>query len=252
MISEYERLGKEISTIQARLKQLPEGKLLCTRNGTHIKWYHSDGHIQTYIPKKNRQFAEQLAERRYLTLLLEEDMQEQKAIQMYLKHHPKSGADELLKATSTYQELLSNVFQSTSQQIKSWINSPYEKNELYPERLKFETYFGISVRSKSEAIIAMTLQNNKIPFRYECALEIGNIKIYPDFTIIHPGIGEIFYWEHFGMMDMEKYARQAVSKLKLYMENGYLISQNLIITSETREKPFTPMDAEKVIQRYFT
>ena len=251
MISEYERLGKEISTIQARLKQLPEGKLLCTRNGTHIKWYHSDGHIQTYIPKNNRKFAEQLAERRYLSHLLEEDIQEQSAIQMYLRHHPKNTADEMLKQSSIYKELLSPVFQSTSQNIQDWVNSPYEKNEKYPERLIFETNFGISVRSKSEAIIAMMLQSNKIPFRYECALEMEKTKIYPDFTIMHPRSGEIFYWEHFGMMDVEEYVKQAVSKLQLYMRNGYLLSQNLIITSETKEKPFTPMDAEKVVQRYF-
>ena len=57
------------------------------------------------------------------------------------------------------------------------------------------------MRSKSEAMIAMSLYVQKIPYRYECELKLGSITLFPDFTIRHPETGEIFYWEHFGMMD---------------------------------------------------
>ena len=35
-----------------------------------------------------------------------------------------------------------------------------------------------------------------IPFRYECALTLGNTTVYPDFTIMHPNTGELIYREH--------------------------------------------------------
>ena len=78
---------------------------------------------------------------------------------------------------------------------------PYEKNPKYPEHLIHKTVSGIYVRSKSESMIALQLYTEKIPFRYECALQLGETTLYPDFTILHPKTGEIFYWEHFGMMD---------------------------------------------------
>ncbi len=80
MIFEHQRLEKEIGSIQEQLKELPEGKLFCRRNGTHIKWYQSDGQIQTYLPKKERKLAQQLAQRRYFATLLEDDIHEKNVI----------------------------------------------------------------------------------------------------------------------------------------------------------------------------
>ena len=62
MLAEHKRLEKEISSLQSKLQSFPNGKLICVRNGGHYKWFHSDGHTQTYIPKKKRELAEQLAE----------------------------------------------------------------------------------------------------------------------------------------------------------------------------------------------
>lgn len=251
MIFELRRLEEEIRSIQEQMKELPEGKLLCARNGTHVKWYLSDGHNQTYLPKKKRKLAQQLAFRKYLTERLQYDLNEKNAIQMYLRHHPKCSPEEMLKAGNIYQELLCPAFLPEVQDLRDWANSPYEKNDKYPEKLIIETSFGVCVRSKSEAMIAMSLREHKIPFRYECALELGGIKIFPDFTIRHPQTGEIYYWEHLGMIDVKEYVGNASHKMNLYMENGFLIGRNLIITSETKEKPLTPMEVERTIQCYF-
>lgn len=68
MISESQNLGKQIESIRSQLRNYPNGKLICTRNGTHYKWYHSNHSTFTYIPKKKRAFAEQLARKKYLSL----------------------------------------------------------------------------------------------------------------------------------------------------------------------------------------
>ena len=70
MLSESIRLDKQISHLQNQLRSLPDGKLVCTKNQNRYKWYVSDGHKCTYIPKKNLSLAQQLAIKKFLTSTL--------------------------------------------------------------------------------------------------------------------------------------------------------------------------------------
>ncbi len=250
--SEQQRLEQKLTSIQDKIQQLPEGKLICSRNGNYTKWFQSDGHHSTYIPRKNRKLAEQLAIKKYLSLAQKDLLQEQKAINFYLRHHSSTSySDQLLSDDSGYSELLSPYFAPSSQELHVWMNSPYEHNTKYPEQLIHKTGLGICVRSKSEAIIAMLLHIHKIPFRYECALELGDTVIYPDFTLRHPQTGQIFYWEHFGMMDNSVYSQNAFSKLQLYTSNKIYPSMQLITTYETKEQPLDSAIVETLINHYF-
>ncbi len=66
MLSESKRLGEKINSLESQLASCPEGKLVLSRTENRYKWYQSDGHQKTYIPKKNRALAEQLATKKYL------------------------------------------------------------------------------------------------------------------------------------------------------------------------------------------
>lgn len=107
------------------------------------------------------------------------------------------------------------------------------------------------LRSKSEMMIDMFLFLNKIPFRYECILNLGTSTIYPDFTVRHPRTGEILYWEHFGLMDNYKYCQNMHSKLQLYTSHGIIPSIHLITTYETNQNPLCSNTVEAIIQQYF-
>lgn len=131
------------------------------------------------------------------------------------------------------------------------MNSPYESNPKFPEQLLHHTASGRLVRSKSEAIIDMVLSKYRIPFRYECALNLGEITIYPDFTILHPVTGELYYWEHFGLMDDAVYCKSACSKLQLYCAHGIIPNVHLITTYESKECPLNSDFVEKIVQMYF-
>ena len=250
---ERQRLQRQIDSIRAELKTLPDGKLICSQNGNRVKWYQSDGHSKTYIPKKHRAFAEQLAKKKYLTLALEDLSQEQRALDFYLSHHSKNTGktEHLLTDIQGYQELLSPYFQTTSQQISDWLNTPYEQNPKRPEQLIHKTSSGKFVRSKSEAMIDLYLYTRHIPFRYECALPLGETTLYPDFTILHPKTGEIYYWEHFGLMDEPYYYKNTFTKLQLYTSYGIVPSINLITTFETQRNPLSSEIIEKTIEYYF-
>lgn len=97
----------------------------------------------------------------------------------------------------------------------------------------------------------MLLHTSKIPFRYECALPLGDVIVYPDFTIRHPRTGQLFYWEHFGMMDNPAYIKNAFSKLQLYTEHGIVPSIQLLTTYETKEHPLDFAAAENLVKLYF-
>ena len=253
MKQESLRLETEINKLQKQIDALPEGKLICARNGNRYKWYQGDGHQKIYIPKRKRRFAEQLAAKKYLSVLVEELLHEKCAINFYLKHHQSNigKAEKMLTEESEFQKLLSPFFKTTSKELEEWIHMEYETNMKYPEQLVHQGASGIKLRSKSEDIIDMQLFSNGIPFRYECALQLGDMTFYPDFTIRHPKTGKIYYWEHFGMMDKASYVENASAKLQQYMIHGIIPSIQLITTYETKDNPLGFDKVKRVIEEYF-
>lgn len=253
MQSKKQQIENQITLIQKQLSAYPEGKLICARNGKYTKWYLSDGKNKIYIPKTERRFAEKMAMKRYLMCQLEDLKQEFHAIDFYLKHHINANgkADQLLDKNSEYFNLLSENFQPLSQQLKEWMNSPYVKSEKYPENLKVKTISGNYVRSKSEMLIDTILQKYQIPYRYECQLKLGDVILYPDYTIMHPKTGKLFFWEHFGMMDDPKYGKSATEKLSLFISNGIYPTIQLITTYETQDHPLSIDTVEKIVEEYF-
>ena len=180
---ESQRLDKQIKSLQAQLKTFPDGDFYCTKNGKYYKWYQVISDKSLLIKKKFHSLAEQLAIKKYLSLQLDDCLHEKKAIDVYLRHHVPSKAEHLLTQNSEYQRLLSPHFKSLSQELEEWSKSPFKQCSKYPEHKIHKTASGNLVRSKSEVLIDMQLYINCIPFRYECELQLGDITIYPDFTV---------------------------------------------------------------------
>lgn len=253
ILKEKQKIQTEIEEIQKQIKILPQNKLICTRNGNRYKWYQSDGHISSYIPKANRELAEQLAIKKYLTCKIEELYCEKKILEKCIKGYSKipRKAETLLMEPNGYSELLAAYFKPKSKNLQEWMTLPYEHNDKYLEQLIHKTSSGNVVRCKSEAMIDLYLYTHQIPFRYECALKLEGMTIYSDFTIRHPQTGEVYYWEHFGMMDDPTYSKNVGAKLQLYIRNGIIPSIRLITTYETREEPLSSEVIEKIVEHYF-
>lgn len=235
MLEKSKSLEKQIQNAEKQLAKCPSGKLVCAKNGNSIKWYNCVQPKPIYIPKKERHFAEQLAKKKYLELLIKELQKEQTAINFFLRHSLKDNyKHQDLLYTPGYDELLAPYFQATSQNIKEWLDTPYNTNPFHQENLIHNIGFGQKVRSKSEMMIARALTEKGIPFRYECALQLGSTTYYPDFTILRPSDEKIVYWEHFGLMDVPEYRQNAYSKLKNYNEHNIYQDINLITTFETQ------------------
>ena len=254
LITRLNQIEIEISKITAKIKIYPSANIICTHNGKYTKWYQKQGDTLTYIPKSNRNLAEELAQKKYYSSSLEDLIHEKQAILAYQKHynpeHQKSL--QLLNANSSYRDLLTPYFNPQSEDLSNWAHEPFEQNPNYPEQLQHKCLSGNIVRSKSEALIDMALYMNRIPYRYECALFLeDDTSFYPDFTIRHPITGKLFYWEHFGMMDNLAYSKNAYAKLQFYTMHHIIPSINLIITCETQAHPLDSIKVNQIIQQYF-
>lgn len=214
MLSESQRLQSKLTLIKEQLSKLPDGNIYCVKDRNRYKWFKSACPKPQYLKKSDDSLIKQLVIRKYLSSFYEDLFHEKTAIDYYLRHHhPNYKKSETLLTHPAYQELLSPYFKPLSQELSDWANEPYERLQSHPEQLIHKASSGIMVRSKSETIIDMFLYTNRIPFRYDCALHLDNVTLHPDFTIRHPQTGEVYYWEHFGMMDKPEYQDKYYSKL---------------------------------------
>lgn len=253
LIMKREQLNRQIDMLEKKISALPEGDLLCVKNGKYFKYFKSNGKNPIYIPHKEHKLAEQLAAKKYYTLQLRELRLELETITLLLEGplNPEMKAASLLEDSSGYKNLLKSYFLSFPNEVHQWQTENYEHNTSHPEHLIHNSFSGHKVRSKSEAIIANCLFINEIPYRYECALHFENMTFFPDFTILHPQTMELYYWEHFGMMDNQIYCNHAYNKLKNYSDHGLIPSINLITTYETTDHPIDSAKVQQIIEEYF-
>ena len=103
-------------------------------------------------------------------------------------------------------------------------------NQFYEEKLIHKTIRGELVRSKSEVIIANALHNHNLVYVYEPELVLEGKVYRPDFKIEDADTGDVWYWEHCGMMDNPKYKKRWENKKTFYKKNGIEEGKNLIVT----------------------
>ena len=236
----YQQLEKEIIELETIIADSPSGTLKIHKNGNSYKWYKQNANgKRKYLSKSSEPLAIALAVKAYATKRLAFLKREKPAIFAYLKRMEKTidHSQALLTDSPEYSRLIMLGDVYNNEDIYKWAKDDYERNDSHPEHLNVKTVNGLYVRSKSEAFIALELASSRIPFRYECKLEFDDIVLYPDFTIKSPITGETILWEHLGMLDDNHYLEKALSKIRLYIKNGYIPSVNLIITCETKDKP---------------
>lgn len=249
------KLQTQCDYLRRKLSTFPEGELSIQKNGTYHRWVIKAQEKSVYCPKSNRSFAEVMALKKYYSLLLMEVEEEIALLNSYKKSFRSKAlsSSDLLSEDSPYYELLQSHFAKDRlpMSVQKWCETAYETNASHPEHLIHTTLAGHKVRSKSEVIIANLLYTNGIPYRYEAALPLNEVTVYPDFTILHPSTHQLFYWEHFGMMDKSNYCDTACNKLKSYCYNGIFPSMQLITTYETSKVPICSEQVQQIITQYF-
>ncbi len=240
-------LEKLCRKLETRIKNAPPGSLVINRKqrtGSPGFYQVLPGRKRVYLNAGNQKLIQLLAQKEYDRKALaaaRRELQQLEALNEYCA--TEKVEDTLLLCREEKRQLIRPVIESDASFRESWLNQDYFANPYAPEEKIFPTERGDMVRSKSEGQQADYLFYHDYAYLYEKQIELwdGTRKLfrYPDFTILDPVTRTEVIFEHFGKADDEDYLQNNMEKLRLYLNNGYVIGQNLLFTFETRDAPFT-------------
>jgi len=120
------------------------------------------------------------------------------------------------------------------------------KDVPYPEKLIHRTNDGTLVRSKSEVVIANLLDEFDVTYEYEERLSPSGTDSYrlPDFTVHYKG--DVYYWEHLGMLHVPEYRQKWEQKEQWYREHG--LEDQLITSRDTPDGAIDSTEIRGIIQ----
>ena len=250
-------LKKVQATEYQRIKKYPDGKIHIVKKGKSIAFYlrsKPSDKSGKYICKSQPQIIRQYVQKEYDEKAFKMISNEVERLEVFLKDFD-GCYEEICNLYSGFPEeakqYLNPIVLPYKEYSVQWSSVPFEKLGIAVDYAELVTQNGEHVRSKSELTIANMLKRNGLVYRYECPLILkGNKKVYPDFMILNKRTREIIIWEHRGMMDDIRYARDAVIKIKEYEKNNYVLGRNLIITEETSTSPLSTTEIQRMIDTY--
>lgn len=253
--SRKEQLLRMKKDKEKAMKITPKGYLRICKKGTQVQYYHRvdpKDFNGVYIPQKNIGLARKLAQKDYDEKLLVCIEKELKALEKYLTSVPTIFPEEIYGTLhEARRKLICPIREPEEEYVSNWQNTEYSGKDFDVFTPKLYTAKGERVRSKSEVIIADSLNRAGIPYRYECPLYVeGWGTVYPDFTVLNVGERKEIYWEHLGMMDDQEYMERALEKINIYAQNGILSGKNLILTYETAKVPLNQKIVQIMIEQY--
>lgn len=257
--NEANQLKKIIEKTKKSLQNAPNGHLRISKSRGRIEYYFKDEECSAarkngrYMKVNERKLVKRIAQRDYDMQVLKKATERVKAIETFLDKYARNSLKDIYAKTNPNRlELVDVVEVSDEEYIKQWQAVEYERKPIINDMQVIVTERGERVRSKSEKNIADKLYMLGIPYRYEYLVYLeGNIKVYPDFTILRMPEREEVYLEHFGMMDDMDYVNKTMHKLSTYEKNGIYLGVNLFITFETSMRPMNTKVLDELLRELF-
>ncbi len=249
-----EMLRSEIEVRKQALQKAPEGTIRAIRYGNTYQYYNrtdgKDTHGE-YIPKKDIKLAKALAQKGYDKKFISEAAKELKLLDEYLNKTEKGAIDNICNGLHPGKvALITPVYQDRDTFVRNWEGVVYPPGYFAEGDAEHYTAKNERVRSKTEVNIANMLNLYGIPYRYEFPLVMDSIEFRPDFLCLNVRTRKEYVWEHFGMMELEDYARKNIDKISRYMLNGFIPGDNYIMTFETTKKPLNGEVIKAMIENY--
>ncbi len=245
-------LRKTLSREKRRLLKYKDINL--KKNGKYYTKYKRTGgkEIQEYAGKVDKSILD-ISAYHYIEKALEVIDHEVEHCRWQIENGAGVRPEILLEyLPKAYQEQPEYIYAITgSEKLHDWLTKEWEFNEKYPEAKVFKTKAGWIVRSKSEVMIADHLTELSIPYVYEAIKYFNGIAFAPDFILFSTRKNCEIIWEHFGRMNDPEYALHCIQKIKTYLEEGYILGHNLIVTVEYGNEGFDSAIIQKIIDSYF-
>lgn len=140
----------------------------------------------TYIPRAQTQLIKKLAQKDYDLKLIKLLQAQLRALDKLLSVTESRIEGLYSRLNHTRQNLITPVTLTDAQYIDEWQNITWHGRPFSEDTSDYTTALGERVRSKSEVIIADTLNRFHVPYRYEYPLELkGGQTFYPDFLCLN-------------------------------------------------------------------
>ena len=235
----------------AKYNDLPDGNIhICSCHGS-AQYYYIDKTlgIRKYMGAGEEKTIRKYIQRDYELAVNRKLIDLQKRLTKFL------GTYDIADINNLYENLhegrkrfVKPIIELDDAFIERWYREHPGMQNKYPEEGMYQTNRGEMVRSKSEKIIADTLDKYNIPYQYEPMLELGYSTIYPDFIVLNVRTRKTLYWEHLGIISDIDYATKNFKKIQNYEKNGYLLGRDLITTMESEDIPIEVKLIERKIK----
>ena len=266
ILERIQYLKKIIAIKQRAVEKAPAGhvKVRTVNGAAFYDFYLSshDRHSMRYLRKKDgkdRRLIRELIQKGYDQKVLKKAKRELDLLIRVAAFYEQGCAEELYEMLSPgRREFVHPIILTDEEYADYFQKMELKKKKPLQEGEGFKSQRGERVRSKSEVFIANTLLHRDRKYHYECAVEVIDHltgfphTVYPDFYVLNPRTRKSYYWEHFGKCDDPAYVNDNINKLIDYRSAGITLGDNLIITLETKTSPFTPEEAEWIIDQYLT
>ncbi len=163
-------------------------------------------------------------------------------------HLLKYASEEHSDIARRFTDLFADIFHEGNADMRPQIVQV--GGGFYEDRLVHRTARGELVRSKSEVIIANALYYHHLEYVYEPKLILDGIVKRPDFKVVDDDTGEVWYWEHCGLMDDPRYKKRWNDKKAFYQKNGIEEGKNLIVTFD-EDGALDSRKVERIIEETF-
>lgn len=256
LLCRKQKLEELIALKKKELQHAPEGRLRLSRKKCSIQYYlisekQKERVNGKYIAKSKMDYIKALAQKEYNLKILPLLQEQLNAVNQALKKIDENNLSKIYESFSEQRKcLLEPVTLPVEKYIDQWQKTEYQRKCFSFDTPELFTSKGERVRSKSEIIIADTLNRLGIPYRYEFPLQLGKIVVHPDFYCLNTRTRKEYVWEHFGMMDNLEYAGSAAKKIKTYQEGGYFPGDNFIFSMETSDSPINTKQIKEIIEKY--
>lgn len=248
------RLGRWKEEKEYAIATAPEGVLRVSKKGERIQYYirkdQKDKNGQ-YVKNADFDLVKKVAQKEYDIILLasiQKEIEFLSKVEAFYEHNAPEDVFE--KTKKLKQPLISPVLPPLQDFIEEWRNVKYQGKGFNDAQPEFFSDRGERVRSKSEMLIANTLNRYEIPYRYEYPLILNGITFHPDFMILRTKGRRELFWEHFGLMDDHYYREDAFRKIDTYEQSGLLPGRQMIYTFETTRQPLDSKKIERIIMQY--
>lgn len=262
MEQELQYINRELEYLEQSPIKKMSGSLAFVKHKGDIEYayrsYNREDHKRTSVNLGNAYDPRviQVKQNAYNTALRNSLLHDKKLIEKFLSKYRGSSPEDVDKRLKpVYRDVTGQVHKNSVMLCqRKWADTAFEGRSGMDNKKTYIASDGTRMLSKSELILYEILNGRyEVPLRHEACIKLVNKETgiletrYPDFMFMMEN-GDLGILEHCGMLREPGYFKRAVGNLKLYIDNGFVLNENLFYTVDDSEGNLNVAAVEQYIR----